>query len=485
MSKTNKINMSLLLVLFLSLLLRLVAINQSLWLDEAIGALVVKKYGFAEIISRFLVVDNHPPGYYLLLEAWSRIFGYSEIALRSLSVVFGVGVIYFTFKIAELFSRNRIFDYLALFLTATSPLLIYYSQEARMYMMAAFFTASLFYFLVKTIKNASSLASWVFLSISLLGFVFSDYVTVFALPVFVVVPLLMKPKRDWWIKLFLSVLPTLTAGVFWLPIFAIQLKNGAVFLQILPEWQKVAGGANIKQLVLLWVKFVVGRISFADKYLYYSLVVVFSVPFALSLLKSLKVKEKPRLLWIWVLLPAVIGFLVSIYFPAFIYFRFIYLLPPFYLLISWGVYKSNVFFKPLLISALIIVNLVGWGIYALDKNQHRENWREAVFLVESRLKKGEVAVFTNPEPFAPYQWYGKKLEAAYGATDSVSAHKDATIKKTKAILENKSGVYYFRYLNDLHDPNNYVASTIEDSGFVKGEVLDFVGVGQIYYYKTR
>lgn len=135
------------LILLLGLLLRFIAINQSLWLDEAIGALVVKHQTFIQILTEFPKHDNHPPLYYLALKAWTDLFGYSEIALRSLSVAFGVGMIFFIYKIGKIISPKL--GTLAAILLATSPFAIYYSQEARMYPMAAFLAAAAFYLFLK------------------------------------------------------------------------------------------------------------------------------------------------------------------------------------------------------------------------------------------------------------------------------------------------------------------------------------------------
>jgi hypothetical protein len=70
-----------------------------------------------------------------------------------------------------------------------------------------------------------------------------------------------------------------------------------------------------------------------------------------------------------------------------------------------------------------------------------------------------------------------------GATDSISANRDSSISKTKEAISDKKGIYYFEYLNDLHDPNGYVLSTIIDSGFSQKDVYShFPGVGFITYF---
>ena len=58
-------------ILLLALIVRLIGINQSFWLDEAIGAIAARDYGYVEIVTKFITADNHPPGYYLLLKLWT------------------------------------------------------------------------------------------------------------------------------------------------------------------------------------------------------------------------------------------------------------------------------------------------------------------------------------------------------------------------------------------------------------------------------
>ena len=64
------------LVLFFSLLLRLISLNQSLWLDEATTALV-SQLPVYDFFSKFMPADFHPPLYYLVIHYWTLLFGTS------------------------------------------------------------------------------------------------------------------------------------------------------------------------------------------------------------------------------------------------------------------------------------------------------------------------------------------------------------------------------------------------------------------------
>lgn len=474
------------LILLLALILRLIVINQSFWLDEAIGALVVKNQTFSQITTQFVKSDNHPPLYYLLLKLWTNLFGYSEVAIRGLSVFLGVITIYLTFLIAKLLSKkNNIIPVITALFLATSPLHIYYSQEARMYITAGFFAASSVYFYLKTLSKGKSI-NWILFSVSITALVFTDYVPVFLLPAFWLFALFRRKKLKWWKNFVISHLPLLVSGLLWLPIFLHQIERGRWLMETLPAWRQVAGGATIKQIALVWMKFVLGRISFFNKTFYYSLIIVASIPFIFLLYKAWQRKKEITFVWFWFLVPLSLGFLASFMFPAFIYFRFVFVIPAFYLLVSWGLGKlrPNLAKKAILISILSL-NLLGWFFYSTQPRQQREQWRQAVSFVEGKAKEGEIVLFDFPEPVAPYQWYEKGIVEAYGATDSISSNQDKTIQITKKLISNKSGIYYFEYLRGLTDPERYVERVIENEGFTVQEIYDFIGVGQIIYYKVR
>ncbi|MBV8719102.1 MAG: glycosyltransferase family 39 protein, partial [Chloroflexi bacterium] len=103
---------------------------QSLWYDEGISAHQLMR-SFPEIL-RAAALDTHPPLYYWTLKVWGEAFGSSELALRSLSAVWGVAMVVLTFLIGRrLF--GTVVGAVAAVLVAAAPLAVYYSQEVRMY----------------------------------------------------------------------------------------------------------------------------------------------------------------------------------------------------------------------------------------------------------------------------------------------------------------------------------------------------------------
>ncbi len=122
----------------------------SLWNDEGNSwAMLARSYGE---IAAAAAADIHPPGYYWLLKSWSLLAGDSAWAMRALSAVLGVLLVALVAAIGRQSVRGRpgwiYFPALAAALAALNPFQIYYSQEARMYMLLAVEAAGLFWALL-------------------------------------------------------------------------------------------------------------------------------------------------------------------------------------------------------------------------------------------------------------------------------------------------------------------------------------------------
>ena len=83
--------------MFIGLVLRLISLNQSLWLDEATTAIVARDFSWGDFFGKFLPADFHPPLYYVLVKLFAGLINnYSEVALRLPSVIFGVLTVFFS-----------------------------------------------------------------------------------------------------------------------------------------------------------------------------------------------------------------------------------------------------------------------------------------------------------------------------------------------------------------------------------------------------
>jgi mannosyltransferase len=107
-------------------------------------------------------VETSPPLYFVLIWGWAKVFGTGEVALRSLSTLAGIALVPIAYLSArELISRWA--GVIAAALVTVNPFLIWYSQEARAYMLLALLSGASFWWFVRARSDPSrrNLAWWV------------------------------------------------------------------------------------------------------------------------------------------------------------------------------------------------------------------------------------------------------------------------------------------------------------------------------------
>jgi mannosyltransferase len=134
---------------------------QSYHHDEAITALRVLPGSFGEMLHAVKVSESNPPLYYVLGWAWVKELGTGEVGLRSLSALFGAATVPVGYLIGRQLTSRRAGLVLAA-LIAVNPMLIWYSQEARSYVLLVFFGALAFFFFVRALNTGRGrdLAWW-------------------------------------------------------------------------------------------------------------------------------------------------------------------------------------------------------------------------------------------------------------------------------------------------------------------------------------
>ncbi len=328
--------------------LYLINSDQSLWLDEGVTARVVREYGFLDIITRFSPLDFHPPFYYLSMKVWTAIVGYSEIALRLPSLLFALltgGVVYGIAK--ELKLKQPLYA-AALFLF--QPLIVYYSQEARMYLIAVFLLSVLYYCSLK--KNYVGMALVAGLSMA------TFYGSIFALAALWLWHLWKREHKS---IMALSVGTGVALLVLW-PLLSMQLHNAQTQLLGVGSWRSVLGTVTIKNLLLIPLKFAVGRISFEPKAWYWAVSGLWTAIVAVTVIMNAR---HHRQLAFLLAVPVILGTLASFITPLLSYFRFLYIAVPLSLLLAFSSQR-----------AYILAGCIIWSlIYILFPTFHREDWK--------------------------------------------------------------------------------------------------------------
>jgi hypothetical protein len=104
---------------------------RSFWLDEAVTLQLIERE-LSDLIEVTTNAQTTPPLYYLLAWAWAKLFGVGEVGLRSLTALAGTATIPVAWAAARRLGTPRA-GLVAAALAATSPLLIWQSQDARPY----------------------------------------------------------------------------------------------------------------------------------------------------------------------------------------------------------------------------------------------------------------------------------------------------------------------------------------------------------------
>lgn len=390
----KKIN--LILIFLAAFLIRLIAVDQSLWLDEATTARVAGQYGYLEIISKFSPTDFHPPLYYLFMKFWTGMFGNSEAILRLPSILFSLGAGYLLYLMGGIWA--------AVFFLF-NPLVVYYSQEVRMYMMAVFFLTGGLHYFIKVchpelipgsrdklgMRRTSHL---IFFNVFLILAFYTFYGSIFLITAMV---LYLVYKREYRVLIVSTMMFGAYAAVL-SPLTLMQLKNSRVALQQVANWSQILGTANLKNLVLIPIKFSIGRIDFYPKWLYYAASSLWTV-FVFGNLIRFNLKKVEPLWKTWFFLfvfPLFLGLIFSFFSPLLQYFRFIYLIPVLSLLLSFQADRRTRI-QPVRLNWLLLAGFLFWSlVYLLLPQFHREDWKQTAAKIGGRLPVYMVVSSSDP-----------------------------------------------------------------------------------------
>lgn len=113
--------------------------HQSFWYDEAWTDYLVRLRP-GELLKTVPQTESTPPLYYMVAWAWVRVFGRDEAGLRSLSALAGTLTVPVAYATGATLATRRV-GLIVAALAGTSPILVWYSQEARSYMLVVLLAA--------------------------------------------------------------------------------------------------------------------------------------------------------------------------------------------------------------------------------------------------------------------------------------------------------------------------------------------------------
>lgn len=460
-------NRLLIIALVLGLVLRLVRLDQSFWLDEASQA-QLSSLSVSQIWSG-RGGDFHPPLFYLVAHFWLS-FGRSEAWLRLPSVAFGVANIALVYLIAlRLFPNLRLrvratwvtAADLAAWLLAVNPYHVYYSQEFRSYSLLALLgTGSMSLFFNR---------KWLWLGVINALLLYTHYSAAFLLlaQVIYVAGFVRRDLMSYakhLVAVFVLYLP-------WLPQFWYQFTVGVAVDRYLPGWGQILTVSPVKSLPLFLFKYIAGRVNLTSPaaYLVYIVFVLAVCGGALA-----ATRHQRRFLYSWFLAPLLFSLIMSLAVPQTQPFRLIFILPALILLFA----QACVRFPRLFVTFFVYIAIFGNVLYFTRVRLQREQWRQAVAYLNLRPAPTVVAW---SDRFAPLRWYPVTFSVVPAVPTFPAKAEQVSAALSSAALPAR--IYYLEYLSALSDPTGLVRQTLVNLGYRQTALLDFAGVGFIYEYQ--
>lgn len=202
---------------------------QSLWLDEGSTWSEVTTKGWGVLLADLISPNAAYPLYHLVLKGWIPLAGDSEWMLRFPSAIAGAGAVVATYLAAigayNTPQHNMQWSVVATTLMATSPFVIWYAQDTKVYSMVALIMALLLWAFVRAL-NQGTPASWVLVVGIALVSLFVHRLALLAVAGGIVAYLIIWPQQPlagssrWWSWLFsrwsfaVAVLVLSVAGVW-------------------------------------------------------------------------------------------------------------------------------------------------------------------------------------------------------------------------------------------------------------------------------
>jgi 4-amino-4-deoxy-L-arabinose transferase-like glycosyltransferase len=193
---------------------------QSFHHDEVITVARVIPGSFVDMLHQVKGSESNPPLYYVLAWGWAKAFGTGEVAIRSLSAIFGAATVPLAYCAGRELAGRRA-GLIAAALVAVNPMLIWYSQEARSYALLVFFGAASLLFFARALRTRGGrdLALWALASGLALC---SHYFAVFAIAIEAL--WLLVALRSHWRRVLPAIGGVALVGLALLPLITAQVN---------------------------------------------------------------------------------------------------------------------------------------------------------------------------------------------------------------------------------------------------------------------
>lgn len=367
------------LVLLLSWVAFLVRVagltGQSLWRDE-VDTIRFSGWPLAELVGGLFRTGHNGPLYFLLMRFWRTLAGNSEFAIRYPSAAAGVLAVAVGYRLARQLGLRRGTGLLLSLLLATSPYLIWYGQEAKMYALLLVLVMAAFIAYHQALLGGRWGRWAVFVGLTSLSF-YIHLLSPLMLPVYGAFALLHPGRwrrhwRGWLTSMLLLIAPYLPLAMWQMPLLIEKFHSGHPFYPLREE------------ILILLRLYTNGLARFAELplislYLFLLLGGVFAARPPRRLRLSLAA---------WLLLPPLAVYLISLRVAVFEDRYLIYIAPAFYLLVALGLGwlgRYSRLLAGLCLGVILVMNLAGL-------------WQQQQAPIKADMRAAAAYLAARPEP---------------------------------------------------------------------------------------
>jgi len=286
-------------------------------------------------------------------------------------------------------------------------------------------------------SNSNKIAIIIFIVLSIVTF----YGSLFFIGAMLIYSLIQKKYKI----AMLIIFTVLISLIFLFPLLFQQLQTAKTGLIDVKNWSLVLGKANIKNLLMILIKFTSGRLSWSPKWLYYLVSCCWLLVIGFFVFLGMK---KNRLLNYLFVLPLFFAFIISFFVPMLQYFRYLFLIPAMSLLLANGILYLNSsvmlnLFQHLfrtrtkfgmthLPCIVLLIFIIFSFIYLLNPAFHREDWKSLSHSIKT--SKPVYIIIPSSDPVTYYR-------------------KDIVLKELRTVAQQKQiekNIYVIPYVTEIY-----------------------------------
>ena len=474
--------------------------NTDLWGDEAFS--VMTAVGpIRNLVAALATGEPHPPLYPLLLAGWLRLFGRAEAVARLPSAFFGIGSVAVATAIGRHFApphdRSGA-DRAALIaglLVAINPIQVWYSQEARMYEQMSFFAGVATLLLLRvTSKSRAGILAYALAVVATAG---SHYYGLFV-PLAHGIAVVSRGRsgaslfRSWLVGSFL-------AGLLYVP--WVYLARSIFF----GYYAAQPGTVDLPAIALsAWV-----RLGSAWS-LSWPVASVAAIAFSCFVLAGAIVparSESDRLLRTtmicWVVIPFVVGYLVSLFRPMYAERYLVVSSLPVVLLVARAIAAafqlrpvgsvpgnfSTMASSPSMVgivaglgSLALVAGLAAGPLYNVWIGRYvKSTYNTHVRDVEALIRPNDAIILDGTSQLPLYHYYVHQPWAMFPLPRDVPLNLSRTTAELQDISAKHTGAWIFLYATTDYDPNYRVARWLTQHAYRGFD--DWAVTGRLQYYR--